>query len=234
MEIRGNVEQIQAKIARAAERSGRSADAVTLIAVSKLKSLQMIEAVAAVGVRDFGENRSDELLEKANAHPELNWHFIGHLQTRQSQPVADHAACFHAVDRVKIAARLNRQLERPLPVFIEVNVSGEENKYGLDCSNWEADGGQRDALIQAITTILELPRIEVQGLMTMAPYVGEEKVVRSVFGRTRRLSEYLQSAVPAVKWDKLSMGMTNDYAIGIEEGATHVRVGRAIFGERNY
>lgn len=234
MDIRDNVDRVKEEIEKAAERSGRSADSVTLIAVSKLKSIAMIEAAAAAGLRDFGENRSAELATKATTLPDLNWHFIGHLQTRQSQPVAEYATLFHAVDRVKIAQRLDRQLARVLPVFIEINVSGEASKGGFDLNNWEDDGAQRDALLQAVTTISELERIEIRGLMTMAPYIAEEATVRRVFSRTRRLAEWLRSTMPHISWDALSMGMTNDYAIGIEEGATHVRVGRAIFGERLY
>ncbi len=234
MDIRDNVAQVRETIEQAAARSGRSADAITLIAVSKQKSLAMIEAAVVAGVRDFGENRSAELATKAVAHPNLNWHFVGHLQTRQSQPVADYAALFHAVDRPKIAQRLNRQLDHALPVLLEINVSGEASKYGFDCSDWENDGSQREALLQAVTTISKLARIEIRGLMTMAPYVADEATVRRVFSRTRRLSEWLRSTVPHISWESLSMGMTNDYTIGIEEGATHVRVGRAIFGERQY
>lgn len=234
MAIRDNVEQVMEQIEMAAGRSGRSADSVTLIAVSKLKSLQMIEEAAEAGLRDFGENRSAELAKKAQTLPNLDWHFIGHLQTRQSQPVAEFASLFHAVDRPKIATRLNRQLDHTLPVLLEVNVSGEESKGGFNCANWENDGAQRDALVQAITTISELERIDIRGLMTMAPYVADEAVVRDIFARTRRLSDWLRKTVPHISWDALSMGMTNDYTIGIEEGATHVRVGRAIFGERNY
>ncbi len=234
MAIQDNVEVVLEKVAQAAGRSGRSADSITLIAVSKQKSLAMIKDAVSAGLRDFGENRSAELASKAQALPNLNWHFIGHLQTRQSQPVADYAGLFHAVDRPKIATRLNNQLTHTLPVLLEINVSGEASKGGFDCSDWENDGAQRAALVQAATTISELARIEIHGLMTMAPYVADDATVRQVFSRTRRLAEWLRSTLPDISWDALSMGMTNDYAIGIEEGATHVRVGRAIFGERQY
>jgi pyridoxal phosphate enzyme (YggS family) len=238
--IADRVEAVQATIASAAAKAGRSAESVTLIAVSKTHPASVIEAAYGAGVRHFGENRTDELAEKVATLSHLNrlrWHFIGTLQSRQTKAVAQYADVFHALDRLKIGRRLAGQVEefgRILPVFIEVNVSGEGSKSGFNCDNWENDGAQRDVLQQAAATIAALPRIEIQGLMTMAPWGAPERDARTVFARTRRLAEWLTTAVPSANWSHLSMGMTDDYMIAIEEGATHVRVGRALFGARTY
>ena len=240
MGIADNVNKVRENVEKAAARAGRSAESITLVAVSKQKPIESIVAAYEAGLRVFGENRAHELAQKSAelTHlPNIDWHFIGQLQTRQSLPVATHATTFHAVDRLKIAKRLSRQLEsldRTLSVFIEVNVSGEASKAGFDCRQWEESLTQQQALTAAAATIAALPRIEVQGLMTMAPWGSAENEIRTVFQRTRALAEWLTAAVPQANWSQLSMGMTDDYHIAIEEGATHIRVGRAIFGERSY
>lgn len=233
------IDKVLQHIREAAERAGRTADEVTLVAVSKTRPLEDILAAYEVGVRHFGENRAEEFAQKAAALShltDLQWHFIGHLQTRQSKPVADHAHCFHALDRLKIAERLSRQLQeagRTLPVFIEVNVSGEASKGGFNCADWENDQVQRDAFLQAVQQIVALPNLEVRGLMTMAPFdVGEDEI-RSVFRRLHQLSEWLNTELPDLQARQLSMGMSGDFELAVEEGATHVRVGTAIFGVRN-
>jgi len=241
----GTIERVSTvleQIERAATRSGRSADEITLVAVSKTKPITAIIEAYNVGVRHFGENRAHELEQKAQqlAHlPELQWDFIGRLQTRQSLPVASHAAAFHAVDRIKIATRLSSQLSqlnRTLPVFIQVNVSGEESKTGFDCTDWDAicHGKQGETFIQAIEKISQLPHLDVRGLMTMAPYGAPESVTRPLFRRMRELSTWLQTTMPTRNLSELSMGMSGDFEIAIEEGATCVRVGSAIFGARQY
>jgi pyridoxal phosphate enzyme (YggS family) len=234
------VSSVLERVARAAERSGRSPDEITLVAVSKTKPISAIIEAYEAGVRHFGENRAAELQQKAAelSHlPDLQWHFIGRLQTRQSQPVADHAAMFHAVDRIKIAKRLSSQLSqlgRTLPLFIQVNVSGEETKAGFECSDWQNDGEQREKLIQAVETIAQLPSLEIRGLMTMAPWGAPEAATRHIFRRVRELSEWVQTAMPDLKWPDLSMGMSGDFETAIEEGSTYIRVGSAIFGARQY
>lgn len=237
-DMRRRVEAVQARLAQAAARAGRDPATITLVAVSKTHPPETIETAYALGLRAFGENRSAELAAKAPVltHlPGLRWHFIGALQTRHSEPVAQLAHVFHAVDRLKIAERLNRQLEaigRSLPVFLEVNLTGETSKTGFDCTRWEQDGAQREALRQAAVAIAALSHLQIGGLMTMAPWDVEEAIIRAVFARTRQLAGWLQSNVPQADWSALSMGMTDDYAIAIEEGATHVRIGRALFGPR--
>jgi hypothetical protein len=153
--------------------------------------------------------------------------------------VADYADVFHALDRLKVANRLSRRLveanleqTKSLPVFLEVNVSGEASKAGIDCRNWEEDGSQRETLEQIAMAVAELPGLAPLGLMTMAPWQVSDDVIRKVFQRTRNLGEWLQETLPQAKWSNLSMGMTDDFEIAVEEGATHVRVGRALFGSR--
>lgn len=242
MSLRERYLWLQERIQTAALRSGRSPDAVTLVAVSKTHPADVVLEAYAAGIRHFGENRAQELEEKqaavtalAGPLPDLHWHFIGALQTRQSLPIAQIAAYFHAVDRVKIAERLSRQLSdlgRQLPVFLEVNISGESSKAGFPAQHWQQDAAQQAALQAAVATMVALPRIEVRGLMTMAPWDAPESVIRSVFRRTRELAAWLQLVAPQAAWQSLSMGMTDDFEIAIEEGATHVRIGRALFGER--
>jgi pyridoxal phosphate enzyme (YggS family) len=233
-------EAVLERLARAAGRAGRRPEEVTLVAVSKTWSAAVVVEAYEAGMRHFGENRAEELAEKrleVEGHLGLDsgivWHQIGALQSRKTGLVAERADVFHALDRLKIANRLSQQLGeigRRLPVFLEVNVSGEGSKSGFAGDRWEEDGGQREGLRQAAVTIAALPGLQLAGLMTMAPWDADEAVVRDVFRRTRRLAEWLQPGLARPL--ALSMGMTDDFEIAVEEGATMVRIGRAIFGER--
>jgi len=237
---------VQEKIFQAAARSGRQAEAITLVAVSKTWPVEVVVAGYDAGLRHFGENRVEELAAKrpaaenlVGANSGIVWHAIGALQSRKSNLAAENADVFHALDRLKLAKRLSRHLDELgrsesdlLPVFLEVNVSGESSKAGIDCSRWEQDAGQRANLLELASSIAELPGLSPQGLMTMAPWVAATQEIHEIFRRTRKLAEWLQAAVPLADWSQLSMGMTDDYEVAIEEGATHVRIGRAIFGER--
>lgn len=243
MTLSDRLARVQERIDQAARRAGRSPDEISLVAVTKSWPAETVLAAYEAGIRHFGENRTDEFVtkqaavaEQLGADNDSTWHYIGALQSRQSHDVADHADLFHALDRIKIANRLSRRLRengRSLPVFLEVNVSGEGSKAGFDCDRWEDDGRQREALQQAAARVAGLPGLHPLGLMTMAPWDAEEAVIRRVFRRTRALAQWLQTTVPDAGWSCLSMGMTDDFEIAIEEGATHVRVGRAIFGERS-
>ena len=246
MNIEEGLAEVQGRITKAAARSGRSEDEITLVVVTKTWPSTVIVAAYDAGIRNFGENRIEELTEKKEQvseklmNDDIVWHQIGPLQSRKTKFAADHADVFHALDRLKIANRLSRRLvengradTKPLPVFLEINVSGEASKAGIDCSNWESDQGQRDMVLNTASKIAKLPGLIPQGLMTMAPWNVNETVLRKVFQQTRLLSEWLQKQLPDVTWSMLSMGMTDDFEIAIEEGATHVRIGRAIFGERN-
>jgi pyridoxal phosphate enzyme (YggS family) len=247
MSIEERYHAVTKRMAEVAERVNRPAADITLVAVTKTHPAEVVVAAQRAGMRHFGENRAWELTEKRPAveavlgsDSGIFWHAIGALQSRKTNMIADAADVFHALDRAKIARRLSRRLvengradTNPLPVFIEVNLSGEESKQGLDCNQWETEDGQRQALRQMAELVQELPGLRPVGLMTMAPWQVEEEVIRRVFRRTRQLAQWLQDAEPDGNWSGLSMGMTDDFEIAIEEGATHIRVGRAIFGPRN-
>jgi PLP dependent protein len=233
------------RMTQAAGRAGRNLDDITLVAVTKTWPAEVVLAAYEAGMRQFGENRAGELAEKRTAvetelGPDsgITWHLIGTLQSRKTSLAADHADVFHALDRLKIANRLSKHLVEVLPsafrlpIFLEVNVSGETSKSGWDMRKWENSATQRDNLRNAAETIAGLPGLRLVGLMTMAPWNVQETEIRQVFRRTRELGLWLDTAVPAAQITQLSMGMTDDFEIAIEEGATHVRVGRAIFGSR--
>ncbi len=240
--VQSRYAEVQERITAAAQRAGRPADEITLVAVSKTWPVETLLAAYQAGIRQFGENRPEELAEKAiRLAAELGddagivWHQIGTVQSRKSGLTADHADLFHALDRAKIARRLsNRLVEtgRELPVLLEVNVSGESSKAGFDCGRWETDAALRERLQQEIETIGAMPGLSIQGLMTMAPWDVPEPEIRGVFQRTRQLAGWLAEALPQLDFSQLSMGMSDDFEIAIEEGATLVRVGRAIFGDR--
>ena len=231
------LQQVMQRIQSAAQYSGRSPAEINLVAVSKTKSTAAIMAAYDAGIRHFGENRTEELVAKAAALShvtDLKWHFIGHLQSRQSQPVATLAHYFHAIDRIKIATRLSaqlHQLNRILPVFIQVNISGESSKGGFLCSDWEKDDTQRSDFLHAIESMAVLPNLPLCGLMTMAPLDASKSAIRTLFQRLKTLSIWLNEQLPTLEAHALSMGMSGDFEIAIEEGATHIRVGSAIFAD---
>lgn len=244
MTLTERYEIILERMTQAAQRVNRPADDITLIAVTKTHPVALLEAAYDVGMHHFGENRTHELEEKRpyfqqklGANHDIHWHFIGTLQSRQSKTVAQYADTFHALDRIKIAKRLATQcsdLNRTLPFFLEVNLSGEMSKSGVAVSDWENSATQQEALRNVVQLVNNLPGISLVGLMTMAPWDVETAVIRSVFRRTRQLSEWMQQNMTEIKQPlQLSMGMTDDFEIAIEEGATHIRVGRALFGERH-
>jgi pyridoxal phosphate enzyme (YggS family) len=233
---------VQERIAKAARAAGRQPEDVTLVAVTKSWPVEILLAAYEAGMRHLGENRAEELAEKRpsveaalGADNGIVWHKIGDLQSRKTTAVADYADFFHALDRLKIANRLSGRLVengRHLPVLLQINVSGEASKSGFNCTRWEDDDRQRANLIAAAEQIAALPGLEIRGLMTMAPWTAPPDEIRVVFRRTRQLAEWLATAVPQAQWTTLSMGMTDDFELAIAEGATHVRVGRALFGER--
>jgi hypothetical protein len=245
-ELADRVAAVQERIAAAAARAGREPAAITLVAVTKTWPAAVVAAAFDAGLRHFGENRAEELAAKRpeverllGSPADLVWHAIGALQSRKTDLIADSADQFHALDRLKIARRLSARLvengraeRRPLAIYVEVNVSGEASKAGLDCSHWEDDAAQRQALLRLAEDVSSLPGLVPQGLMMMAPWHADPTAVRHLFCRTRELAAWLQAAEPDHDWSKLSMGMTDDFELAIEEGATHIRVGRALFGER--
>lgn len=230
------------QIHETAQQAKRNPDDITLVAVTKTWPVEIILEAYAAGMRHFGENRAEELAEKrpfveAQLGPGsgIVWHFIGTLQSRKTNLIADHADVFHALDRLKIANRLSKRLEengRQLPTFLEINISGEMSKSGVNCVDWENSATQRNEIRNFGKMVAALPGLSFQGLMTMAPWDAEPDFIRTVFKRTRLLAAWLQEEMGLERPLALSMGMTDDYPLAIAEGATYVRVGRALFGER--
>ncbi len=225
-----NITRVQLNIAQAAGRVGRQPEDITLVAVSKTKPVELIKAAYELGIHNFGENRVQDALPKiaefrhAGLHP-VTWHMIGHLQRNKVNKVVGSFDSIHSVDNFQLAQALNRhaaELELRVAVLLQVNISGEESKEGVTPA---------DALLLA-QQLVALSQLNVQGLMTVAPQVQNPEEARPVFRNLRVLRDRLREEVPQSAWQHLSMGMTDDYCIAIEEGATIVRVGRAIFGER--
>ena len=233
-QIAQRYEAVLERIAQAARRAGRSPDEVHLVVVVKAQPIERIRAVVEAGARDLGENYPEQALPKMQAlaaEPPVRWHMIGHLQRRKAKLVVQHFHMMHSVDRPEIAYRLERLLAptgRRLPVLLEFNVGGEAQKHG-----WPAwDERQWPALADAIAPLLELPHLQVQGLMTIPPWREDPDEVRPFFRRLRRLRDVLARRFPRLPWTHLSMGMSHDFEVAIEEGATFVRVGSAILGPR--
>ena len=215
--IAQRVERVRERIASACKRSGRAPDEVTLIAVTKGFGPDAVREAMAAGVRDLGENRVQEAQAKipALANVDATWHMIGHLQTNKVKTALHLFAIIQSVDSLHVAQEISRRALREVPVFLEVNISSEPTKHGLSL----------EELPGRYQAIAGLPNLDVRGLMTVAPVVPRPEDARPVFQRLRREAEQLGLSA-------LSMGMTDDFEVAIEEGATHVRVGRAIFGER--
>lgn len=224
-----NYRAIEEKVEKACLRAGRKREDVTLIAVSKTKPVSMIHELLPLGVRDFGENKVQELTEKEELLPkDIRWHMIGHLQRNKVKYVVGKACMIHSVDSLRLAEEISKEALKKqisVPILVEVNVAGEESKFGVSVQ-------EAPFLVEQIC---RLPGIEVKGLMTIAPYVEDPEENRIVFRNLRKLSvDIREKNFDNVTMDILSMGMTGDYEVAIEEGATHVRVGTGIFGERNY
>lgn len=219
MDIEQNIRKLKLRIAMACERARRSPDEVTLVAVTKTIKIPAIEAAFDAGIRNFGENRVQEAkpkieqLESLGSH--LTWHLVGHLQTNKAKTAAEIFDIIHSVDSLRLAEILNDRSRKRLPVLIQVNVSAETSKSGFPLP--EVD--------KAIKQITRLPNIQIEGLMTIAPWVSDAEEVRPVFRQLRQLRDTLGLS-------HLSMGMSDDFEVAIEEGATLVRIGRLIFGER--
>lgn len=224
-----NLKEVEKRIQEACIRANRSRDEVTLIAVSKTKPVSMLEEIYAEGVRHFGENKVQELTEKYEQFPnDMNWHMIGHLQRNKVKYIVDKVKLIHSVDSVRLAQTIEQEAAKKdiiVDVLIEVNVAEEDSKYGLKV----------DEVLPVIEEVAMFPHIRIKGLMTIAPYVENPEENRDVFARLQKLSvDIANKNIDNVSVSILSMGMTNDYEVAIEEGATMVRVGTGIFGERNY
>jgi hypothetical protein len=225
--LAANIAKVQAQIKVAAQRVGRVPAEITLVAVSKTKPLDTIKIAYNLGVTHFGENRIQEALIKSAAFAPANitWHMIGHLQSNKAGKATGAFACIHSVDSLHLAQLLNRHAEHAgirQAILLQVNISGELSKEGMT----------KEETVPLARQIATLPHLDVQGLMTIAPLVEDAEDVRPVFRALRHLRDQLRQEVPASAWEHLSMGMTDDFQVAIEEGATIVRIGRAIFGER--
>jgi pyridoxal phosphate enzyme (YggS family) len=236
--IDSNLAAVRQRLAAAARRAGRSAEEITLVAVTKTVPLPAVLIAYKLGVRDFGENRVQEAETKvASARrqaAEIQWHLVGHLQTNKAKAAVELFDLIHSVDSQRLAEALDRRAQavgRRLPVLLEVNVSGEASKSGFAVAG-TGQAAKREALLPAVERLLALPHLDVQGLMTIAPLVSDPEQARPYFRALRQWRDELQRRFPQVAWRHLSMGMTDDFEVAIEEGATMVRLGRAIFGER--
>jgi len=230
VDITGNIARVREHMAAAAARAGRNDSEVTLVVVTKTRTPAEIVAAYEGGVRHLGENRVEEAESKLPQLdlPDATWHMIGHLQSRKAARALDCFDIVHSVDSVKLARRLDRfsaEREQVTRVLVEVNVSGEASKYGLALSD-------RASLEAAVSEMVRLPQLSVEGLMTVAFVTNDAEEVRPVFAQLRALRDELRERYPQSRWEHLSMGMTDDFEVAIEEGATMVRVGRAIFGPR--
>ena len=224
-----NLKIVEEKIAKACERTKRDRSEVTLIAVSKTKPEVMIEEAYAAGQRDFGENKVQEICRKKELLPEdIRWHMIGHLQRNKVHQVVNKACLIHSVDSLRLAETISHEAEKKeikVPVLVEVNVAQEESKFGVTT----------EETISLVEEIAKLPHIQVRGLMTIAPFVEDPEENRGIFRKLKQLSvDIAAKNINNVNMSVLSMGMTNDYEVAIEEGATMVRGGTGIFGERDY
>jgi pyridoxal phosphate enzyme (YggS family) len=240
MSIASRFDQVRERIARAAARADRDPAAITLVAVTKTHPPEVIAEAIAAGARDLGENRVQEAALKipplAAAYPDARWHLIGHLQRNKAKSAIELFDMIHSIDSLRLAETLNRLLEERaaarLPVLLQVNVSGEASKEGFDLPGGIANRAGLEALLPEVERILALPCLDVRGLMTIAPIVADAEQARPVFRALRELRDELARRFPQTAWAELSMGMTDDFEAAIAEGATIVRVGRAIFGER--
>ena len=233
--IRANYERVLEQIAKAARSAGRDPQAVKLVVVTKGHPLSAIQQALDAGIRTFGENYPEEGVEKILAcayQPGIEWHMIGHVQSRKARLICEHYQWMHSLDSLKLAIRLDRfagEIGRKLPVLLEWNVSGEESKQG-----WSAwDEPRWEELLAEVSLIVDLPNLLVHGLMTMPPFFPDAEQSRPYFQRLRRLQEFFAQQLPRASWQELSMGMSADFEIAVQEGATLVRVGTAIMGARS-
>lgn len=228
-EIYENIKTVRKNIENACERAARDRSEVTLIAVSKTKPIEMLREAYEAGCRDFGENKVQEMMEKYDAMPgDIRWHMIGHLQRNKVRYLVGKVYLIHSVDSFRLAEEISREAVKKgvtVNILVEVNVAGEESKFGTTC----------EETADLVRKIAGLPNIFVKGLMTIAPYVENSEENRQYFVNLRKLSvDIKKQNIDNVSMEVLSMGMTGDYEVAVEEGATCVRVGTGIFGERTY
>lgn len=224
-----NLNQVRTRIEQACEKAGRDSSEVTLVAVSKTKPVEMLMEAYEAGARVFGENKVQEIMDKYDRLPsDIQWHMIGHLQRNKVKYIIDKVAMIHSVDSLRLAETIEQEAakkNRQMPILIEVNVAEEESKFGLSV----------DEGLPFLLEISKFPHLEVKGLMTIAPFVENPEENREIFRKLKKLSvDIAAKNINNITMSVLSMGMTGDYEVAVQEGATMVRVGTGIFGERNY
>ncbi len=226
-EIADNLKRIREKMEEAARSCGRTADDVALLAVSKTFPIDAIAEAVSFGQHQFGESRVQEAEPKVRALPQLEWHLVGHLQSNKSRLAAELFDVIHSVDSVKLAARLNDAclvLDKHLSILLQVDLGQEATKFGADPEN----------IMETVSAVSRLPGLRLDGLMTIPPYFEDAEKARPYFRRLRQLRDALETEMPGCLGGReLSMGMSHDYAVAIQEGATIIRIGTAIFGERH-
>ena len=225
--IRENLDEVRARGAAAAVRSGRDPKDITLIAVSKTKPVPMVLVAYGAGARDFGENKVQEILDKHPQMPQdVRWHMIGHLQRNKVRQVLGKAVLIHSVDSIRLAEQIEAEAAKQnltADILLEVNVAREESKYGF----------MTEEVMDAVLTVSRFPHVRIKGLMTIAPFVENSEENRKIFKELFQLSVDIKSKnIDNVNMSVLSMGMTGDYEVAVEEGATMIRVGTGIFGVR--
>lgn len=225
--IKDNLENVLYKIDEAAKKSGRRAEDIKLIAVSKTVAVDRIKEITSLGIRDLGENRVQEICDKYDSfEKDINWHLIGQLQTNKVKYIIDKVTMIHSLDRIELAKEIQKRAknaDRIMDVLVEVNVSGEETKSGISPLNVMDFMGQ----------LSEFPNIRVRGLMTVAPFFKESRDTRPIFAALRKLAVDIDNEnIHNISMDFLSMGMSNDFEVAIEEGSNIVRIGTRLFGKR--
>lgn len=227
--LKENLAEVQSRVEQACKRAGRNVAEVTLIAVSKTKPVTDLQEIYNAGVRDFGENKVQEMCDKMEKMPkDINWHMIGHLQRNKVKYIVGNVALIHSVDSYRLAEEINIQAKKKgivVPILVEVNIADETTKFGVS---------KEDAM-ELVRQIASLDALSIKGLMTIAPYVVDPEENRAYFRKIKELSVDIDNQnIDNVSMDILSMGMTGDFEVAIEEGATMVRVGTGIFGKRDY
>ena len=227
--LKENLAEVQSRVEQACKRAGRDVAEVTLIAVSKTKPVTDLQEIYNAGVRDFGENKVQEMCDKMEKMPkDINWHMIGHLQRNKVKYIVGNVALIHSVDSYRLAEEINIQAKKKglvVPILVEVNIADETTKFGVS---------KEDAM-ELVRQIASLDALSIKGLMTIAPYVVDPEENRAYFRKIKELSVDIDNQnIDNVSMEILSMGMTGDFEVAIEEGATMVRVGTGIFGKRDY
>lgn len=227
--IKENIANVEKIINQECEKSGRAKEDVTLIAVSKTKPIEMLQEAYDTGCRDFGENKVQELIDKYEVMPkDIRWHMIGHLQRNKVKYIVDKVYLIHSVDSLKLAEEISKEAKKKnvtAHILIEVNIANEKTKFGITSQE----------VIQLVRDISKLENIKIEGLMTIAPMTTQSESNRIYFQQLKKLSVDIRAEnIDNVSMNILSMGMTGDYPVAVSEGATLVRVGTGIFGERNY